>query len=81
VRVQTVQISHQGGVGDIYSAVLQDSNWKTTSICLQMEEDLNFLENGRRLQYLKMDDELNILANGRRPQYFSNGRQPQLFGK
>ena len=35
--------------------------WKTTSIFLKMEDDLNFFENGRRPQ---------IFENGRRPQLF-----------
>ena len=47
------------------------SKWKTTSIFLKMEDDLNFFENGRRPQFfwkwkttyivLKMEDNLNLL--------------------
>ena len=54
--------------------------WKTTSSFSEMEENLNFVINGRRPQYLEkmeedlniqqMEDNLNILVNGRRPQYF-----------
>ena len=34
--------------------------WKTTSIYLQMEDDLNILANGRRLQYQQMEEKLNM---------------------
>ena len=32
---------------------------------LQMEDDLNILENGRRPHFFQMEDDLNILENGR----------------
>jgi hypothetical protein len=45
-----------------------------------MEDDLNFVQNGRPPQYFgkwkmtsifrQIEDNLNILANGRLPQYF-----------
>ena len=51
--------------------------WKTTSILSQMEDDINFISNGRRPQlYFKwkttsilfqMEDDLNLFSNGRRP--------------
>ena len=37
---------------------------------LQMEDDLNVLENGRRPQFFQMENNINILENGRQPQYF-----------
>ena len=44
--------------------------WKTTSIFLKMEDDLNFLENGSQPQFL--------LGNGRQLQFLmGNGRQLQ----
>ena len=40
--------------------------WKTTlPFFLQMEDDLNILENGRRPHFFQMEDDLNILENGR----------------
>ena len=41
---------------------------------LQMEDDLNILENGRRPNFFQMEDDLNILGNleNGRPQYFGN---------
>jgi hypothetical protein len=39
----------------------KDPNWKMTSFFLQMEDDLNFLENGRRHSLFgKIEDGLNI---------------------
>jgi hypothetical protein len=38
-----------------------DEIWKTTSIFLKIEDDLNFFEKGRRPQFFE---------NGRRPQFF-----------
>jgi hypothetical protein len=53
--------------------------WKTTSHFLQMEDDLNFVQNGRRPQFIskwkttsifyKMEDDLKFKTNGRRLQF------------
>ena len=49
---------------------------KTTSILLEMEDDLNFLEVEDDLKFLKMEDDLNVLENGRQPQFLmGSGRQ------
>jgi hypothetical protein len=69
--------------------------WKTTSICWQIEADLNILANGRRPKLFgkwkttpicwRMEDNLNISANGRQPQFlgkfefFLNGGQTYSF--
>ena len=63
--------------------------WKTTSILLQMEDNLNILANGRRPQYFckwnttsifwQMKDDLNLLANGRRPKYFGKWKTTSIF--
>jgi hypothetical protein len=54
-----------------------------------MEDDLSFLENGRRPQFffkwkttsilLKMEDDLNSFENGRRPQFIDNRRRLTFF--
>ena len=53
--------------------------WKTTSHFLQMEDDLNFVQNGRQPKFVTkrkttsilriMEDNLNFKNNGRRPQF------------
>ena len=60
-----------------------------------MEDDLNFLGNGRQTQYCgkwktisifcpiiwKMEDDLNIYQMEDDPTILANGRQPQYLGK
>jgi hypothetical protein len=47
-----------------------------------MEDDLNFLENGRRPTFfLKWKTTSSISQIGRQPQYLGNKRQPALFVK
>jgi hypothetical protein len=48
-----------------------DEIWKTTTIYLEMDNNLIFL-NGRRLKKV---------YHGRRPTIFENQRQPQFYGK
>ena len=65
------------------TGVYQDPNWKTTSTFWQMEDDLNYLENGRRPQFFgKWKTTSIFLENGIQPQFRTQiGRRPQLFGK
>jgi hypothetical protein len=49
---------------------------KTTSFFLEMEDDPNNFENGRRPHFLQMEDDFNIFESGRRLHFFDNGRQP-----
>ena len=52
-------------------------------VLTKLEEDLNFLANGRQPQFFgkwkttsifwKMEDDLNFLENGRQPQFFDFG--------
>ena len=54
-----------------------------------MEDDLNFVDNGRLPQlfgkwkttsiFLKMEDDLICFGNGRRPKFFVNRRRPIFF--
>jgi hypothetical protein len=46
----------------------QDEIWKMTSTFLEMEDNLNFFENGRQHQFFE---------NGRQQFFFENGRQPR----
>jgi hypothetical protein len=68
--------------------------WRTTSIFLKMEDDLNFLGNGRRPQfyrhlfylicfvkisYLKMEEDLKLFGNGRRTQFLYKWKTTSFF--
>ena len=46
-----------------------DEIWKTTSIFLNMEDDLNFLLIEDDHNYFQIEDDLNILIYGRQPQH------------
>jgi hypothetical protein len=39
--------------------------WKTTSIFLKTEDDLNIFEKGRRPQFFSMKDDFNLFSNER----------------
>ena len=45
-----------------------------------MEDDLNFLENGRRPQFFwKMEDDLDLKVNGRQPQCQSKWKTTSIL--
>ena len=50
--------------------------WKTTSKCLQTEDDLNVLANVRQHISWQREDDLDILANGKLHQFCYTGRRP-----
>jgi hypothetical protein len=64
--------------------------WRTVSIFSKMEDDLNFIINGRQPFFSKLEDDLkclgkwkriyNILANGSQP-HFGKSKTMSIFGK
>ena len=51
----------------------------TTSISLNMEDDLNFFENWRRPPFFRKCTTTSTFWNGRRPHFFWNWRRHKLF--
>ena len=56
--------------------------WRTTSIFLKMEDDLNFFGNWKTTSiFLKMVDNLNFFENGKQLHFFSKWKTTLIFWK